>query len=108
MTVAIIDYVREQQLSAGLVPDEKTLLVETWRDELGRLAVQFLLERFKEARTDSVHHVIAPTLVTRRTSSRQNRAARGICSALQRHWRRLLLPSGSRFRCLRTRAFRLD
>ncbi len=41
------------------------------RDELGRLAVKFLLERFKETRTDSVHHVIAPTLVTRRTSSRQ-------------------------------------
>jgi ATP-dependent Lhr-like helicase len=36
---AIIDYVREQQLSAGLVPDEKTLLIETWRDELGRLNV---------------------------------------------------------------------
>jgi DNA-binding LacI/PurR family transcriptional regulator len=40
------------------------------RDELGRLAVKYLLERFKEARTESVHHVIAPTLVTRRTSSR--------------------------------------
>jgi DNA-binding LacI/PurR family transcriptional regulator len=40
------------------------------RDELGRLAVKFLLERFRDARTDSVHHVIAPTLVTRRTSSR--------------------------------------
>jgi DNA-binding LacI/PurR family transcriptional regulator len=41
------------------------------RDEIGRLAVQFLLERIEKARTDSVHHVIAPTLVTRRTSSRQ-------------------------------------
>jgi DNA-binding LacI/PurR family transcriptional regulator len=41
------------------------------RDEIGRLAVKFLLERFKEGRTESVHHVIAPTLVTRRTSSRQ-------------------------------------
>ena len=40
------------------------------RDEIGRLAVKFLLERFTEARTESVHHVIAPTLVTRRTSSR--------------------------------------
>ncbi len=36
---AIIDYVREQQLAAGLVPDEHRLLVETWRDELGRLNV---------------------------------------------------------------------
>ena len=40
------------------------------RDELGRLAVKYLLERFQKARTESVHHVIAPTLVTRRTSSR--------------------------------------
>lgn len=40
------------------------------RDELGRLAVKFLLERLSDERTDSVHHVIAPTLVTRKTSSR--------------------------------------
>lgn len=40
------------------------------RDELGRLAVTFLLERLTEARTESVHHVVTPTLVTRRTSSR--------------------------------------
>ena len=39
------------------------------RDDLGRLAMKFLLERFAEKRTDSVHHVIAPTLVMRRTSS---------------------------------------
>jgi ATP-dependent Lhr-like helicase len=36
---AIIDYVREQQAAAGIVPDEKVLLVETWRDELGRMNV---------------------------------------------------------------------
>ena len=40
------------------------------RDELGSLAVKFLLERIRDERTESVHHVIAPTLVTRRTSSR--------------------------------------
>ena len=39
------------------------------RDEIGRLAVKFLLERLKDERARSVHHVIAPTLVTRRTSS---------------------------------------
>lgn len=33
---AVIDYVREQQISAGMVPDERTLLVETWIDEMGR------------------------------------------------------------------------
>jgi len=38
------------------------------RDEMGRLAVKFLLERLDEDRTDAVHHVIAPTLVVRRTS----------------------------------------
>ena len=33
---ALIDYVREQHAVAGLVPDESLLLVESWRDELGR------------------------------------------------------------------------
>ncbi len=32
----IIDYVREQQLAAGLVPDQRQFLIESWRDELGR------------------------------------------------------------------------
>jgi len=36
---AVIDHVREQQAIAGVVPDEKLLLVESWRDELGRLNV---------------------------------------------------------------------
>jgi len=40
------------------------------RDELGRLAVGFILERLRDERTDSVHHMIAPTLVKRKTSSR--------------------------------------
>jgi len=33
---ALVDYVREQQRASGLVPDECLLLVESWRDELGR------------------------------------------------------------------------
>ncbi|MCK4305156.1 MAG: DEAD/DEAH box helicase, partial [Candidatus Eisenbacteria sp.] len=36
---ALADYVREQKALAGLVPDERCLLVESWRDELGRLNV---------------------------------------------------------------------
>ena len=36
---ALIEYVREQHLTAGLVPDERRLLVESWRDELGQLNV---------------------------------------------------------------------
>ncbi len=40
------------------------------RDDLGRLSMKFLLERLTESRDQSIHHVIAPTLVTRRTSSR--------------------------------------
>jgi ATP-dependent helicase Lhr and Lhr-like helicase len=36
---ALIDYVREQQTAVGLVPDERTLLVESWKDELGRLNI---------------------------------------------------------------------
>lgn len=36
---ALIDYVREQQTVAGMVPDEQHLLVESWRDELGRLNI---------------------------------------------------------------------
>ena len=37
--IALADYVREQQLAAGMVPDEQRLLVETWRDELGQTNV---------------------------------------------------------------------
>jgi ATP-dependent helicase Lhr and Lhr-like helicase len=33
---ALATYVREQHLAAGFVPDHQRLLVETWRDELGR------------------------------------------------------------------------
>ena len=36
---ALVDYVREQRAAAGLVPDHESLLVETWRDELGRTNV---------------------------------------------------------------------
>ncbi len=36
---AVSDYVREQQLAVGVVPDHENLLVETWRDELGRTNV---------------------------------------------------------------------
>ena len=35
---------------------------------LGGLAMQCLVERLEEGRTEAVHHVIAPTLVTRTTS----------------------------------------
>ena len=35
----IVDYVREQVETAGLVPDHENLLVETWTDELGRVNV---------------------------------------------------------------------
>lgn len=31
----IIDYVHEQHLAAGLVPDQRCFLVESWRDDLG-------------------------------------------------------------------------
>ncbi|MHB0877491.1 MAG: DEAD/DEAH box helicase, partial [Anaerolineae bacterium] len=33
---ALVDYVREQEAVAGLVPDHEQFLVESWRDELGR------------------------------------------------------------------------
>ena len=33
---ALADYLREQKLASGLVPDHRRLLVELWRDELGR------------------------------------------------------------------------
>ncbi|MFA6110976.1 MAG: DEAD/DEAH box helicase, partial [Candidatus Latescibacterota bacterium] len=33
---AMIEYVREQRLAVGHVPDHERLLVETWTDELGR------------------------------------------------------------------------
>ena len=36
---ALVDYVREQNAAAGVVPDHERLLVETWRDELGRVNV---------------------------------------------------------------------
>ncbi|KKK68985.1 hypothetical protein LCGC14_2938570, partial [marine sediment metagenome] len=36
---ALIEYVREQRLTAGVVPDGHELLVETWQDELGRLNI---------------------------------------------------------------------
>ncbi len=36
---ALVDYVREQKSAAGIVPDHEDLLVETWRDELGRANV---------------------------------------------------------------------
>jgi DNA-binding LacI/PurR family transcriptional regulator len=38
-------------------------------DELGRLAVSFLLERLRHDHAKPVHHVVAPTLVVRHTSS---------------------------------------
>ena len=33
---ALIDYIREQKLASGFVPSHERLLVEMWRDELGR------------------------------------------------------------------------
>jgi len=36
---ALIDYMRESQVIAGCVPDERRRLVESWRDELGRMNV---------------------------------------------------------------------
>ena len=33
---AVVAYVREQHAAAGIVPDHESLLIETWRDELGR------------------------------------------------------------------------
>ncbi|MBT4815339.1 MAG: hypothetical protein HON70_06550, partial [Lentisphaerae bacterium] len=36
---AAADYVREQKAAVDVVPDHENLLVETWRDELGRLNV---------------------------------------------------------------------
>ena len=36
---ALLDYVRDQKLACGMVPDHEHVLVETWRDELGRANV---------------------------------------------------------------------
>jgi len=36
---ALVDYIREQQMAAGMVPDHEHCLVETWRDELGRPSI---------------------------------------------------------------------
>jgi len=36
---AVIDYLREQIKASGLVPDHENLLVELWKDELGRFNV---------------------------------------------------------------------
>jgi len=36
---AIIDYIREQIKASGLVPDHENLLVELWKDELGRFNI---------------------------------------------------------------------
>ena len=36
---AVIDYIREQIKASGLVPDHETLLVELWKDELGRFNI---------------------------------------------------------------------
>jgi ABC-type sugar transport system substrate-binding protein len=38
------------------------------RREFGRIATQLIFERLDEGRTIAVHHVVAPTLVVRRTS----------------------------------------
>ena len=36
---AVIDYIREQIKASGLVPDHENLLVEVWKDELGRFNI---------------------------------------------------------------------
>ena len=38
------------------------------RGEFGRIATELILERLDEGRSTAVHHVVAPTLVVRRTS----------------------------------------
>ena len=38
------------------------------RGEFGRIATELLMQRLDDGRTDAVHHVVAPTLVVRRTS----------------------------------------
>jgi DNA-binding LacI/PurR family transcriptional regulator len=38
------------------------------RSEFGRVATELILERLDDGRTTAVHHVVAPTLVVRRTS----------------------------------------
>jgi DNA-binding LacI/PurR family transcriptional regulator len=42
------------------------------RDDLGRLAMELLLQRLDDERTDAVHHVVAPSLVVRSTSARRS------------------------------------
>lgn len=46
------------------------------REDLGRLALELLLQRIDDRRTAAVHHVVAPMLVERSTSARRqtNRA----------------------------------
>ena len=41
------------------------------RDDLARLAMELLLQRIDDGRSDSVHHVVAPSLVARSTSARR-------------------------------------
>jgi DNA-binding LacI/PurR family transcriptional regulator len=50
------------------------------RADLGRIATELLLERLDNGRTAAVHHVVAPTLVIRRSSGPPNDAA-AICEA---------------------------
>ena len=40
------------------------------RGEFGRIATELILERLNDGRSTAVHHVVAPTLVVRRTSGR--------------------------------------
>jgi DNA-binding LacI/PurR family transcriptional regulator len=47
--------------------------VDQGRERLGRLAIDALIERIEQGRTEAVHHVIAPTLVVRDTTASPRR-----------------------------------
>ncbi len=82
MAVSALDRLEEEGLSVpgdvSLVGFDNTALaalhhigltsVDQPRLELGALAMQCLVEQIENSRTEAVHHVIAPDLVTRTTS----------------------------------------
>ena len=43
--------------------------VDQARERLGQLAIEALIERIEQGRTEAVHHVIAPSLVIRGTTA---------------------------------------
>ena len=51
--------------------------VDQAREQLGELAIEALMERIEQRRTEAIHHVIAPSLVIRNTTAPPAYAAGG-------------------------------